>query len=107
MNSSEMWSNNLYFRFFNSKWDIHINFKILSYLLYSNILSLEIKIKVCKIYTTFPLLFANIPCYIGEFYGKKTEIYNLTFHQKNISNRCLQAKIFKTVVSCWFKLDPS
>ena len=51
-----------------TKEDIHINFKILLYLLYLNIILHEIKIKICKIYTTFPVFFANFQCCIAEFY---------------------------------------
>ena len=51
-----------------TKEDIHINFKIPSYLLYLNIFLHEIKIKICKIYTAFPVFFANAQCYSAEFY---------------------------------------
>ena len=40
---------------FRLKGDLYIHFKILSYLLYLHIFWLEIKIKMCKIYTVLQI----------------------------------------------------
>ena len=48
--------------------DFHIKFKMLSYLLYLQTISLEIKTKYCTIYTSFHFFFVNVQCFISEFY---------------------------------------
>ena len=52
--------------FVQSKQDFHTKFKLLSYLIRFCIFSLETKVKICKIYMTFPVFCANGQCYIAE-----------------------------------------
>ena len=46
---------------------ILVNFNIQSYLLYLHIILVEIKIKICKIYTEFHIYFINVHCCTAEF----------------------------------------
>ena len=53
--------------------DVHFNFKILQYLFYLYIFSLELKIEICAIYIKFKIFFPNVQCYIVQLTLKRPD----------------------------------